>query len=492
MQTFLLLVQEQFQAQANQQENFNLRTLSEESEGNSDQDNLILSGILILFLHIGLSLFEISFVQKKNWTNVLMKNFIDLNMSVLGFWLFGYGLAFGKGNWFCGTEYFAGDKIDDYAFWFYNFAFASAGATVFSGAWIGRVEFWFYVFFSFVNCGLIFPIVQHWEYSDDGWFSRYNTNVSVGVHDTAGAASIHLLSSVIALVGTKILGPRAGKFQEKTSTSDGNYPVYHEHRSALYLILGFLFLFIGWIPFNSGSYSSSYYYQQNSIVAHSTLLFATAGTIAGVIISFYHYKEWIYHPEFIVHSSLSGLVASSASSSFVMQGWEALVIGFIAPFPVYWVSNLLKRHKIDDPVGMISIHGVASLWGLIANGFFANSNSIHDKKGLFFGGGFAILGMNTFFCLLVIFYGLICSFLFIWCVNKFLPITVPYDVQIAGLDASEHNYNIEGFLENEKDSIIENESWNSTNSIDDLELQNSVENIELQNSNNVLIRTKSN
>ncbi|KAJ3426349.1 ammonium transporter [Anaeramoeba flamelloides] len=492
MQTFHLLFQSQVQAQANQQENFNFRTLNEQTEGNSDQDNLILSGILILFLQLGLSFIEISFVQKKNWTNILMKNFIDLNMSGLGFWLFGYGLAFGSGNWFCGTEYFAGHKINDFSFWFYNFAFASVGATVVSGAWIGRAQFWFYVFFSFVNCGLIFPIVQHWEYSDDGWFSRYNTNVSVGVHDTAGAASIHLLSSVIALVGTKIMGPRAGKFQEKASPNGGNYPVYNEHRSALYLILGFLLLFIGWIPFNSGSYSSSYFFQQNSIVAHSTLLFATAGTISGVIISFYHYKEWIYHPEFIVHSSLSGLVASSASSSFVMQGWEALVIGFIAPFPVYWVSNLLKRYKIDDPVGRISIHGVGSVCGLIANGLFANSNSDYDKKGLFFGGGFAILGMNTFFCLIVILYGLVCSFLFIWCVNKFFPITVPCDVQIAGLDASEHNYAIEGFLENDKDSIIENETWSSTNSIDDLELQKSGDNIEVPNSNNALVRAKSN
>ena len=48
--------------------------------------------------------------------------------------------------------------------------------------------------------------------------------------------------------------------------------------------------------------------------------------------------------------------------------WEALVIGSVGAIISSGVDLLLWRLKVDDPVGVVSVHGACGIWGLLSVG----------------------------------------------------------------------------------------------------------------------------
>ena len=71
-----------------------------------------------------------------------------------------------------------------------------------------RTKFLSYCIYSFVISIIVYPIEAHWVWEPDGWLT------AMGFHDFAGSAVIHFVGGLTALIGTKILGPRIGKFSE--------------------------------------------------------------------------------------------------------------------------------------------------------------------------------------------------------------------------------------------------------------------------------------
>ena len=54
---------------------------------------------------LGFGLLESGCVSKKNEVNIMVKNVADVVLGGLSYWVYGYGLQFGEGeytNWFCG------------------------------------------------------------------------------------------------------------------------------------------------------------------------------------------------------------------------------------------------------------------------------------------------------------------------------------------------------------------------------------------------------
>lgn len=50
--------------------------------------------------------------------------------------------------------------------------------------------------------------------------------------------------------------------------------------------------------------------------------------------------------------------------------WEAILIGIIGGALSISTPSLLQKLGIDDPVGVIPVHGVCSLWGMLSVGLF--------------------------------------------------------------------------------------------------------------------------
>ena len=56
---------------------------------------ILLSGILVFFMQAGFTLLESGMTRSKNAANIAMKNFMDISVGTLSFWVLGYGLMYG-------------------------------------------------------------------------------------------------------------------------------------------------------------------------------------------------------------------------------------------------------------------------------------------------------------------------------------------------------------------------------------------------------------
>lgn len=79
-----------------------------------------------------------------------------------------------------------------------------------------------------------------------------------------------------------------------------------------------------------------------------------------------------------------------------MRPWEAIVIGMISGILVLLSIPVIDSLRIDDPTNTFAVHGVGGIWGMLAIGLFAETDSMRNYtrglNGLFKGGGLSLLG----------------------------------------------------------------------------------------------------
>lgn len=145
--------------------------------------------------------------------NIISKNFFDICVSTIAFYLCGYSFSTNaKGGMIGSGKFLALDFLDaDYLDWFYKYSLCSASTTIVSGSLAERTFVDTYIIYSVLMTTIIYPIASSWILGD-GWLSR------LGFHDAAGSGYIHMLGGVCGLVGTSLLGPRSGIF-DKTSVN---------------------------------------------------------------------------------------------------------------------------------------------------------------------------------------------------------------------------------------------------------------------------------
>ena len=85
-----------------------------------------------------------------------------------------------------------------------------------------------------------------------------------------------------------------------------------------------------------------------------------------------------------LNGALAGLVAITAEP-LAPSPLLATSIGAIGGVIVFFSVLMLDKLKIDDPVGAISVHGLAGLWGLIAVVFSQDYASLSADKGVEWG-----------------------------------------------------------------------------------------------------------
>ncbi len=90
------------------------------------------------------------------------------------------------------------------------------------------------------------------------------------------------------------------------------------------------------------------------------------------------------------------------------------------------------RIKVDDPVGATAVHLACGVFGTICVGLFAKGGvtSLSSKNGLFYGGGFELLGVQLLGIVAVGAFVFASSFLVWYLIKKTLGIRVSTDVAI--------------------------------------------------------------
>ena len=104
-----------------------------------------------------------------------------------------------------------------------------------------------------------------------------------------------------------------------------------------------------------------------------------------------------------LNASLAGLVAITAPCD-VTDALGSIVIGGVAGvLVVFGVWLLDYKLHVDDPVGAVAVHCMNGIWGTLAVGLFATPTAPgysianaagKELKGLFYGGGFELMGLQ--------------------------------------------------------------------------------------------------
>ncbi|MBQ6246951.1 MAG: ammonium transporter [Kiritimatiellae bacterium] len=398
----------------------------------------LVAGILVFTMQAGFALVETGFTRAKNAANIMMKNLMDFAAGSLAFYVLGAALMFGAtklggalGWGGLGMPGLAeGEGSWNWTFLFFQTMFAATAATIVSGAVAERIEFKSYLVYSILVSAVVYPVSGHWMWGglagegSAGWLE------GLGFHDFAGSTVVHSVGGWIALAGAIALGPRIGKYRH-----DGTANPIPGH-SLVLGTLGVFLLWIGWFGFNPGSYTAGV----GSIgrVAMTTNLAACAGTVSALV------TAWIImgKPDLTMalNGSLAGLVAITAPCDLVTAN-ASIVIGLAAGvFVVLSVFALDKVH-VDDPVGAVSVHCVNGVWGTLAVGLFAAPVAAgygNDRAGLFYGGGFRLLGVQALGALCTAAWAFGCGIAIFLALKNAGILRVPAKTELKGLDLVEH------------------------------------------------------
>ena len=396
--------------------------------------------ILVFIMQAGFMCMETGLSRHKNSINVALKNAADFGVSVVIFWIFGFGLMFGSSyNGFFGTDlfFFKTTKAEYMTYFVFQAMFVATAATIISGAVAERMKFNGYLIITILATGIIYPIVGHWA-----WSSSYLSNIdsakellnevdqvtstgwltNLGFVDFAGSTIVHSVGGWIALSAVIIIGPRIGKYSEsnKGKFTGSSFPL---------AVLGTLILWFGWFGFNGGSNGAMD--EAVPLILINTFLAAAFGLLTGLGTSFIIYKK--PDPFYVVLGPLAGLVSITAGCNS-MTTVVAIFVGIIGALVAVTITEILNKYEIDDVVGAVPVHLGAGVWGTLAVGFFSDLNilgtdltRLEQIKAQFIG----VLTIGAFS-----FFG---SYLILRILNYFYPLRVTPLQEELGLNIAEHN-----------------------------------------------------
>ena len=398
----------------------------------------LIGAALVFWMQAGFAMVEAGFTRAKNTGNILMKNLMDFCIGTVVFILIGFSLLLGEdvlgfiGK--PGFDIFTSYKDFDWSNFVFNLVFCATTATIVSGAMAERTKFISYCVYSGVISALIYPIEAHWIWGG-GWLSQN------GFHDFAGSCAIHMVGGISALVGAAILGPRIGKFTKDKNGKITKVNAIPGHNITIGA-LGVFILWLGWYGFNGAAAKSVE--QLGSIFVTTTIAPALA-TVVCMIFTWLKYGK----PDvsMCLNASLAGLVAITAGCD-VTDALGAIIIGSVAGllvcFGVWFLDYVLR---VDDPVGAVAVHMMNGIWGTIAVGLFATNSapgySIADSKGnelvgLFYGGGFKLLGLQLTGFVSVAAWTVVTITIVFLVIKATLGLRVSEEEEIVGLDPTEH------------------------------------------------------
>ena len=403
---------------------------------------IIVTGILVMFMQAGFACLEIGFSRGKNVGTVVAKILINFSVASIVWWAFGFALGFGGGGELFGDSGFllsighvlsAGSPIPGplnahgSAFAFFQFVFCAVSLAVVWGTTLERIRFIAFPIYAVVFAGVIYPAVAHWIFG-----GGLLGDVGQGMQDFAGSTVVHLTGATGGLAALLLLGPRRGKYGP-----DGRPRAIPGHSMPIFG-LGVLILWLGWFGFNPGSTLSAADGRFAEVV-FVTNLAAAAGVVgAGATVQAITGRLDV---GMVGNGAIAALVAITAPSGYV-EFWAAPIIGLVAGVLVV-VSVLAIDRVLDDPVGALSAHGVAGVWGTLSCGLFASPRlvggaDVPGVPGLVYTGSFEQLGVQAL--------GIAATFVFVFGVSyvTFGAIKAVFGLRVSeeeereGLDLAEH------------------------------------------------------
>lgn len=390
------------------------------SELNSNTAWVVLTAALVFFMQAGFALLESGMSRAKNAVNVMMKNYMDVCLGTLIFWLVGYGLMFGENfSGFFGSSHFALSAAEpwDYTVLLFQTMFAATAVTICSGAMAERTRYDAYLVAACIITALIYPVFGSWVwggmYGGSGWLAR------LGFVDFAGSTVVHSVGAWCALAGIMVLGPRTGRFDRGT----GEARSIPGHNLSLVALGGFI-LWLGWFGFNGGSTLAAT--ADVGLIVLNTQLAAAAGAVGALVFSRVTRRPVLLTAT--VNGSIAGLVGITAGCASMKPEFAALT-GFIAGIVAMYGAFWMERRRLDDVVGAVPVHGFAGAWGTLAAGLFY-AGDMFDVSRV----AVQLIGITSAF-----FWAFPLSLIVFFLLDRVMGLRVSTQHEQLGLDFTEHD-----------------------------------------------------
>ena len=386
----------------------------------------LVMGVLVMFMAPGFAMLEAGMVRAKNTSEILTKNVALFAIACVMYMICGYAIMYpgaGEGSWLPVLGLGVGEENaldavlasegDLYyslrADHFFQVVFVATAMSIVSGAVAERMKLWSFLAFAVVMTGFIYPVQGFWKWGGGALDSA-------GFLDFAGSGVVHLCGATAALAGVILLGPRSGKYGpggQVNALPGANMPL---------ATLGMFILWFGWFGFNGGSELKLSNLGEANAVAQvfvNTNIAACGGLLAALVLARILFGK--ADLTMALNGALAGLVSITAdplsgsmhASALIGAGGGLLVVGSIV---------LLDKLRIDDPVGAISVHGTAGVWGLLAVCFTNPEASLAAQ----------LLGIVTIFA-----WTFAASFAIWFALKKTMGIRISEDEEYEGADLAE-------------------------------------------------------
>lgn len=208
------------------------------------------------------------------------------------------------------------------------------------------------IVFIFIWATIVYDPIAFWTWNGNGW------SFIMGGLDFAGGTPVHISSGAAALAYSLMLGKRTGY-----KTSRG-LP-YRPH-NVTHVVLGTVFLWVGWFGFNGGSALGSNMRAVMALIV--THLSASMGAITWCLLDYRLERKW--STVGFCSGAIAGLVAITPAAGYVPP-WAAVIFGIVGGVCCNFATKLKFLLGIDDGLDIFAEHGVGGIVGNLLTGLFA-------------------------------------------------------------------------------------------------------------------------
>ena len=402
---------------------------------------ILAASALVCMMIPALALFYGGMVGSRRILNMMMMCFGGVSLVAVLWAVFGYSMVFGNSLGGAGllgdaTEYLglgqllAEDPdaaIPPALFAAFQLFFAGITTAIIAGAAAGRMKFGAWMTFAALWATLVYFPVAHWVFA----FSSADGSVTGGwivnnlkAIDFAGGTAVHMNAGIAALALALVLGRSAG-WPKSEHVRPHSRPL---------VLVGAGLLWAGWFGFNAGSALTAGH--SASVVFLNTAVAGAAGLLAWALV------ERIRLGSASSMGAASGLISALVAitpACGAVSPLGALAIGVIAGAACSLAIELKFRLGFDDSLDVVGVHLIGGIIGTLLIGLFATDAAPNKTNGLFYGGGFGLLGIQTVATVATLAY----SFAVTWVIAKVIDITVGLRIdeaaELRGIDIAAHS-----------------------------------------------------
>jgi Amt family ammonium transporter len=306
--------------------------------------------------------------------------------------------------------------------------FAIITPALISGAIADRAKFLGWSVFVVLWTSLCYFPVAHWvfDFGKDG--NAAGWLAARGVEDFAGGTAVHINAGAAGLALAIVLGKRAGWPKAQ----------FKPHNLTL-VLLGAGLLWFGWFGFNAGSALGA---NGLAALAFTNTQVATAAGLMGWII-LEKIRDGKPTSLGAASGAVAGLVAITPACAFIVP-WAAVLLGLLAGALCALAVGLKYRLGFDDSLDVVGVHLVGGLVGSLFIGFFGTARlaaggiNTASVDGLFYGGGFDLLGKQATGAFSVMAYSFAVAFILGWIIDKTIGFRLDAEDEASGIDVVEH------------------------------------------------------